>query len=274
MLESKTQIRTHVTGTHTVILISGWQDHEARVSIGNYLVGLRLSAMDYLLQIHADMLNDTVDGRLHMKRSVWEIVGETSAALDDVRKRDERNPWIAEGIWHLCMRLAPRIIDLHPTGSVVAIKPVHYSPKDHGLDGLVLYRTPSGRLGSTFIETKAYRKDPNKAIRDAVVYFQGIENGSYGSRVRHEIAQLRNGLPDELQAQVRTMFWEKERTYVANPHYDSSVPKRWDRRRARFSVDLPTVPVSAILVMPHIVQDFGVFFDEISDAMRTLVEEL
>jgi hypothetical protein len=91
------------TPTHSVVIVSGWDARvDAKRFIAQYLVGLRLSAIDCALNIRASLLDDSPEGRIDIYRSVAEVVGESNDALTNFQRTQERNPWLAEAIWHLC----------------------------------------------------------------------------------------------------------------------------------------------------------------------------
>jgi hypothetical protein len=264
------QVQKIEAPTHSTVIVSGWdKDRVTKRLIAQYLVGLRACAIDSALTIKACLIEDSDLGKIDLLGSVLEIVGESNDALTEVQKRDERNPWIAEAIWHLCMVLANRNPKIHPPGKIVAVKDVHVKAKDHGLDGLALYVIDQG-IGLTVIESKAYKNNPNRAIAKAIAYFKEIEEDKHTTRIRQDVNTLRLGLTPELQRQVRGVFWKKNRTYISNPHYDATTVVDWTRPHSGFSSRL-SVGKECIIVMPHIIRDFDLFFDEISDLMREFV---
>jgi hypothetical protein len=258
--------------THRTVEVSGWnKDVANRKAVARYLVGLRANAIDAALNIRASLENND-DDHLEINQSVIDIVGETNDRLNDNQKRTERNPWIAEGIWHLCMAIAKDLPVIHPLGQIIAVSCIHISAKDHGLDVAALYQNKDNLFGLSIIETKAYKADPNSAISDAVNFFKGVDKGDYSPTIRQLTQNLRKFLPIEKQPLIPLSFWKHERTYLPNPHYDDTVKQDWTSSRPSFR-DLK-VGKPNIIVMPNSISDFDIFFDNIADEMRNFVKAL
>jgi hypothetical protein len=257
--------------THTAIIITGWNDDdETRHAIACYLVGLRGGAIDAALKIRAQ-LEDTPQDKIELYQNVIKIVGEDNAKLTQDQKEDERNPWIAEAIWHLCLAIASRIVDWHPPGQILALDYAHVIAKDHGLDVAALYESGE-TLGMSIVETKAYKADPNKAIQKAVAFFKDVDLDLHGARIRQSVQFMRTALTPEQQSRVTGSFWKRTRSYLPNPHYDSNCEMDWTNSRPSFRELEP--PKSNIIVMPHGISNFDSFFDKISDEMRKYAKEL
>ncbi|KYP79597.1 hypothetical protein [Ferroacidibacillus organovorans] len=272
-LQSLLRIEKYESSTHHTVIVTGWDnDRDSKHLIAQYLVGLRASAIDCALNIKAYLLEDSDVGKVDLRGSVSEIVGASNDSLTKVQKRDERNPWLAEAIWHLCLVLANKKPEIHPPGRVIAVKDVHVKAKDHGLDGLALYVNDQG-IGLSVIESKAYKNDPSRAIEKAIKYFKEIDGDKHTTRIRQDVNAMRIGLPRDVQEQVRGLFWNKLRTYMPNPHYDAATIMDWTQPHNVFSRHL-SVDKESIIVMPHIIRDFDRFFEEISDLMREFVEGL
>ncbi len=271
-LKSHVTLEEYDSSTHRTLVVSGWNDNENTLrSIGHYLVGLRASALDVALNICSVLFDDTPEGKLDILNSVYELVGENENSLTDIKIRDERNPWLAEAIWHLCMFIAKERTELHPNGNIIAIGPVHVKAKDHGLDGLVIYESEE-QIGISLIESKAYKDDPNRAIRKALKFFQEIDGEEHTTRIRQDVSNIRSVLPREKQRYIVGTFWRQIRTYIPNPHYDSSVEIDWSKNRDAFtSLELTK---DNIIIMPNIVNDFERFFNEVSEEMRKFVRGL
>lgn len=253
--------------THEAIVVSGWNDNaECRRAIAVYLVGLCESAIDTALKIRADLLDDDNESGNEIYEDVCGIVAENNASLTEDQKQDERNPWIAEGLWHLCMVIANRKTEIHPIGNVVSVGPVHVRAKDHGLDGLAIYEVDEDNLGLSIIESKAYKSDPNQAISKAVAFFKQIDENKHSSRIRHSVNLMRSGLSPELQSKVSGSFWKRIRTYIPNPHYDITHTADWSNSRPSFRK--LNVTKDNIIVMPHTITNFDEFFDQLAEEMR------
>ncbi len=268
LLESRLVCASHEATTHQVVWVGGWgADANTIHAVGAYLVGLRVAAVQQSLTIRAAIKN-TPEDRAEVVTSVEAIVGASNAALTQDQKEDERNPWLAEGLWHLCLMLASRRKELHPGGEVVALDFPHVAAKDHGLDVVAIYRS-NGAFGLSLVESKAYAQDPNKAISDAVAFFRDVDAGIHDTRIRQVVAGMRSALPKDLQDAISPSLWKAHRTYIPNPHYDISVAKDWSN--ARPSLNGLKAPVH---IMPHQVDTFATFFDNVADAMRSFAASL
>ena len=266
LLKSKIELETLESSTHRALIVKGWNKDEATINaIAKYLVGLRASALDVALNICSILLDDTLEGKIDLESSINEIVGATDKSLTSIQIRDERNPWLAEGIWHLCMYLSVEIKDCHPCGDIIAIGPVHVKAKDHGLDGIVLYECADD-IGLTLIESKAYKDDPNRAIQKALKFFKEIDSEKHTTRIRQDVSNLRNALSYDKQRNIRGAFWKRNRTYIPNPHYDSSIEIDWTNKRESFK-DLK-IARDNIIIMPNIIDEFEAFFNKVSKEMR------
>ncbi|MFC3771120.1 hypothetical protein [Paenibacillus sp. GCM10012303] len=261
-------VKTYESETHDALVVSGWNnDNDTRRAVAVYLVGLCESAIDSGLNIRAALTDDGAEGAFDIYAGVCGIVKESNSELTNDQKEDERNPWIAEGLWHLCMLAASRKQDIHPLGNIISVGPAHVRAKDHGLDGLAIYKASEDTLGLTIIESKAYKLDPNRAINKAVKFFREIDEHKHSARIKHSVSMMRIALSSDLQELVSGSFWKSVRTYVPNPHYDISENIDWTNKRPSFE-NLKTLSKKNILVMPHIIDNFDNFFDEISDNMR------
>lgn len=271
-LENTVKLEIYEATTHRTLIVNGWDiNTDTLKAVAKYLVGLRASALDVALNICTVLFDDTPDGKLDILNSVNEIVGENNSSLSTIQIRDERNPWLAEGLWHLCMFLSKKIKECHPCGDIIAIGPVHVKAKDHGLDGIVLYED-EGEIGLTLIESKAYKDDPNRAINKALKFFKEIDNEKHATRIRQDVSNIRRSLPYEKQRNIVGTFWNRKRTYIPNPHYDSSISIDWTNKRDSFrSLNLTR---DNIIIMPNIINNFDDFFNEISQEMREFTRGL
>jgi hypothetical protein len=271
LLTRKLRCTSQTAKSHHVLVVEGWQDAPEVISaVATYLVGLLASAISRTLAVRASLDNTTRD-RLELLRNVEAIAGTPSTPLTITQKQDERNPWIAEGIWHLCLFLSSRRADLHPLGPVIALDLPHVGAKDHGFDVVGLYRSAQG-VGLTLVECKAYENDPNGAINAALSFYKEFDQGDHDTRARQAVASMREVLPQPDQSTISASLWKDERLYVPNPHYDASKPMEWTNTRSSFK-QLAVGP-DRIVIMPHAVQQFVGFFDSIAEAMRQLANKL
>jgi len=254
--------------THQIITVTCWNDDAStRTAIAKYLVGLIACAIDAALNIRANLEN-TASDLDEIIRSVEKIVNSP----DENHRRTERNPWIAEGLWHLCMAVAKEKAEIHPVGQIIAAKLVNISAKDHGLDVAVIYTIDSASFGLSFVECKAYKNDPNGAITKSVDFFKEIDQGDHDWRIRQSVQMLRSFLPATTQSAISNSFWKANRTYIPNPHYDESCSIDWSNSRPSFSDLGPDS--SNIIIMPHAIKEFDQFFEHISDDMKAFATSL
>jgi len=253
--------------THVVLHVTGWdQSDGTKNAVAWYLVGLIASAVDMTLSIRTDLIADSTDDRLEVVVNVEDI------ALSD--PETERNPWIAEAMWHLCLLLAGLgRLDIHPPGRIVALHPPHMLAKDHGLDVTAIYEVKNA-LGLCIVETKAYSDDPNGAISSVMDSFRKLSNthSRESRKIRAAANLMRTGLPAHAQAMVSPSFWKHTRCFVPNPHCDALAPVNWDYTRSSFR-DLQ-VDREQIIVMPHSVHGFNEFFDSITNQMLSIARSL
>jgi hypothetical protein len=255
--------------THKIIIVQGWASTPETIrSMATYLVGLLASAISVTLDVRAQITDSKAD-RLELLRSTQQIVGSAAKPLSTDQKQDQRNPWIAEGLWHLYYFLASRQAVLHPPGNIVALDFPHVSAKDHGLDILAIYRAGS-QFGLSIVECKAYENDPNGAVNDAVRTFKQIDEGKHDARIRQFVAAARSALPAAQQGEVSPSLWKDVRTYVPNPHYDSQSTMTWSNKRPSFAG--LSVPAERVIVMPHAIKAFATFFDDVGSAMLEIAE--
>jgi hypothetical protein len=257
--------------THQVLVVDGWDDSkEVRTAIARYLVGLRMCAIDAGLTIRAELAG-TAKGKAEVIATINQIIGDKPGALsaDEIAKR--RNPWIAEGIWHLCMAVAQKKAACHPPGEVVALNLPHSIPSEQGLDLTVLYRGRKG-YGLSIIETKAYPKNVANAMSRSTQFFREVDDGRHSMRLRQITSVLRNQLPKKEQDKVSLCLWEQRRVYVPNPHYDRSAAVAWSNPRASLGKLVPGA--AGVIVMPHGIDSFSKFFGHIAAGMREAAQSL
>jgi hypothetical protein len=261
-----TSVETHVLLEITGLTAAALLDH-----VATYLVGLRVESISSLLEVR-DALSDTDADRDELVRNVVAIVGDPPSGLSPKTKSDERNPWLAEALWFLCLHAANRKPALHPYGKIVALAPPHVHAKDHGLDVAGLFLS-EGLLGMSAVETKAYEKNPDKALNDAVGTFRKMDQGEFDQRARQIVALLREAMASEEQALVSPSLWRQRRAYIANPHYDSSTGANWTGKRPSFS-PWPNEIVFGACIMPHPIDGFAAYFDRLAERMWEIANEL
>jgi hypothetical protein len=168
------------------------------------------------------------------------------------------------------MTVAMRKPELHAHGSVIVVDMPHVAPKDHGLDITVIYVKDNGTLGMSFIETKAYKNNPNQAISDAVSMFDAIEAGKHNNRLRQLVTTVQSMIDEPHKSQLSTSLWKNESILIPNPHYEAAEARvQWHHQRNIFQeLNAPVV------IMPHPITDFDDYFDRVADQMRIKSQEV
>lgn len=258
--------------THHSIIITGIKNSPEIIrSLAVYMVSLIANAIEANLEVRADLIEDTEAGKEELIESVLDTIGEINE-LDRDFIEDERNPWLAEALIHLLLFISNKVNNLHPIGEVLAVGLVHDDPKDKGLDITALYQSET--LGLTIGECKAYKLNPNKAISNAVKFFDGVDsNLKTGKRIRTQVQILRQFLPAELSEMASNGFWKNERCFLTTPIFDISVNKDWSRSRNKTMGSL-NVPLNKRVIIPLAIENFDDFFNSLSDDMRKFVREL
>ncbi|WP_036217477.1 hypothetical protein [Lysinibacillus sphaericus] len=272
LFASKISVNITKTNSHHAIMITGIENEASVIrNIAVYMVALIANAIEANLQVRADLIEYTEVGIEDLVESVIDTIGETNE-LDQDFKEDERNPWLAEALIHLLLFISNHVANIHPVGEVLAVGLVHDDPKDKGLDLTALYQSET--LGLTIGECKAYKLSPNKAISNAMKFFDGVDtNKKTGKRIRSQVQILRNFLPEELSKLATHGFWNNEKCYLTTPIYDKSINTDWSRNRNKTLGSL-RVPVDKRLIIPLAIKEFDKFFDNLADEMRKFVREL
>lgn len=265
-------VDTNTITTHKVVEVSGWCQTSVIEALAMYLVVLRASVIDQAGHLCLQLIEKECNFADDLIRSVNEIIEYPNNSGEPLSewKSKWRNPWIAEGIWHCCMMVAMKRVDFHSHGTVIAVDLPHISPKDHGLDVTALYIKSNGSLGMSFVETKAYKDDPNGAIGDAVTMFKSIEAGKHDTRLRQIVTSFRSVISEEYKQKLSFSLWKNERTLIPNPHYDANgASVQWLRKRTIFST-----LKAPIIIMPHCINDYDDFFDEVAGKMKLKANEV
>ncbi len=268
LIQATLQHQLTPVASHQVLLVTGWnQSGDVRRAIARYLVGLRINAIDAALSIRAEIAN-TAAGKAEVAANVYAIVGEQPNSLSAHQKSVQQNPWIAEGIWHLCFAVARRTAALHPQGTVVAVNLPHALANDHGFDVAVLYRAQNG-FGVSIVESKAYEENVGNAIQNSIEFFREVDRGDHAVRIRQAISVMRAFVPQDDQEEISQTLWQERRCYIANPHYEAVHGPNWTHPRPALAALTPGP--GSIYVMPHGIQGFDAFFEAVAGEMRAAV---
>lgn len=255
--------------THRVIRIGGLAgDSEMHQETAIYLVGLIADAIDVSLQIRARLSFESND-HVELVRSVEKLVGSPGNPLDAQTMIDTRNPWMVEGIVHLCMCVAAAqssdsglVCSIHPVGNIVGLNKPHISAKEQGMDNVVIY-VENGEIGLSIIESKAYKNDPNKAISESVRYFAEVDTGLHDVRIRQVTNSMLDQLPPGIRDAAPASFWKQRRCYLPNPCYQPVI----DWASSRPSLKKLAVNRDYRLILPVQLSDFDGYFQDIAIRM-------
>jgi len=266
---------------HDLVIVTGWnQTPIVRRAVAEYLVGLRVMAVNSVLAVRTDLVGPS--GLAEVRQNVEAVIGVNGAGLTADQVIKSRDPWIAEGIWHLCLAASILVPGIHPHGAVFSLSLPHADATEHGIDIAVLHQAQNG-IGLSIVETKAYRNDPAEAVRRAAQFFRGINEGAYRIKIREAVQRMRSNCPPPLQNQITAQLWEEHRWYIPNPHYDDVHAANWTLNRpvltnllnAPANPGNPPLPVpQGIVIMPHAATEFDAYFDGIAADMMAFVNTL
>lgn len=268
-LAERISVEPRQAASHQVLLVKGIDGSpECLRALAIYCVGQIAKAVQVNLELRADLLGVGLQAQRQLASDVYSIIGATNSALSNGQKETERDPWLFEALSHLLIHLSRHKRDLLPAGKLVGLSMTHSHAKDHGLDLVAIYEGPLVGLGLG--ECKAWEKRPSDALRDASGKFADIEAGNYEAELRAVVGLMRKHLPSGLQTQIIGAFWHDERSYLPFIGYDSRISRDWGRKRK--VLDRLAVPTSHRILFPVPINQFRIFFDKLSDAMRAYVK--
>jgi hypothetical protein len=281
LLAQTLQFQRTPFANHDLVFVNGWNQTPAvRRAVAEYLVGLRVMAVNSVLAVRTDLVGPS--GLAEVRQNVEAIIGVNGAGLTPDQVIKSRDPWIAEGIWHLCLAVSMLVPGIHPPGAVFALSLPHADATEHGIDIAVLHQAQNG-IGLSIVETKAYRNDPAGAVSKAAKFFRGINEGAYRIKIREAVQRMRSECPLPLQNQITSQLWEERRWYVPNPHYDNVHAENWAQNRpvltnllnAPANPAIPPLPLpQGIVIMPHAVTGFDAYFNGVTADMMAFVNTL
>lgn len=257
--------------THQTAVISGFSDTtEMRTAISRYLVGLRVNAINAGLAVRAT-LADTDEDKIEVVQNVEQIIGAARGALNEDQVTKERNPWLAEGIWHLCVAAAQQRPELHPPGAVLAVNLPHPKAKNQGMDVAVIF-SQGQTFGLSIIESKAYTEDVSGALQSSLGYFKRIDAGDHSLALRQLVSVMRGQIPSIDQSKISETLWKTLRCYMPNPHFEAEHALQWTTPRPAFGKLIPGP--KNIFIMPHGIIGCLEFFECVAEGMREAASEV
>ncbi len=260
--------------THTVVSVENLSSDPALCAgIASYVVALRARSIDTALRIRAAALPDRPETKVDLRAEIRKMCGvELPAGSPAEFIQNQRDPWLSEGFSHMLIHAAAVHPNTHPPGTVVGAWTAHTRPGDPGLDVATLYRR-EGLLGVGIVETKACQNSAPAAVQEATRYFREIDRGQHSDRLRQAVDMLSAALPPDEAASLPLTLWRDERSYIANPHYESGLNgTSWKRRRRTLAELQP--PANRIVILACAIGNFRGFFNRVADSALEFVEGL
>lgn len=254
--------------SHHASVVSGLEDAPVIEALGIYLAGCVGTAIRVDLEIALDLLGNQPNEVAQLRRSVESIIGADNNVNENF-KETRRDPWITEGIAHLCAMLSRDHVNLGPPGRIEAVTLVHPDVTEHGLDQLAIFHE-APVLGVSIGEAKASDQDIGGNLTEAAVKFREVEIGIHDPDIRTTINYLRGSLPQALQSLITQTFWSDRRTFQAYAAYP--VNDGFDHRRARPALGALNGAPDTVNVVCLALDDYSQFFDDVADAIREAVE--
>ena len=252
--------------THNVAIVSGLEDASIRDALATYLLNCAVQSVRVNLAILNDLLGDSEDAATALAGELTRLLGNNNDLTDDFRQ-DQRDPWMAEALAHLLLKIAGNLPPLPPPGSLHALTPVHDDVKEHGLDLVGIYtNSASGNLGLAVSETKASANNPTAHVASAADLFTSVMTGRRDPHIRSKIQSLRHALPSQTQTLITPSFWKNECCFSAYVAMSDSCD--FDANAARPTY-LQIQPRATIVIVP--LSNYQAFFDSIADRMRSLI---
>lgn len=252
--------------THDVAVVSGLENGSIRTDLATYLLNCAAQTVSANLAILNDLLGESEDAALALRTEVARLIGANNAISDDFRQ-DHRDPWMAEGLAHLFLRIAGSLPPLPPPGCLHAITPVHDDVKEHGLDLVGIYTcTATGSLGLAISESKASESNATAHVASAGELFSDVMNGGRDPHIRSKVQALRHALPATAQALITPFFWNTEKCFSAYVAMSQSCGFNANAARTRYSQIQPRPTIIVVSL-----SNFRGFFDALADRIRQIV---
>ncbi len=251
--------------THDVAVISGLETQCVLGPLATYLLNCAAQTVSTNLAILNDLLGESNDTADALRSEVGRLIGDNNSVAEDFRQ-DHRDPWLAEGLAHLFLRIASSH-PLPPPGCLHVLTPVHDDVKEHGLDLVGIYTcTASGSLGLAVSESKASENNATSHVASAAELFREVMNGQRDPHIRSKVQALRHALPDTAQALITAAFWNDEKCFSAYVAVSGSSGFDVNAARPTYSQIQPR-PTIIILSLAN----YRGFFDGLADRMRQLI---
>lgn len=258
------QVTRNPRSSHMVSRVQSFEDLAVVRALGIYLAACIAGGVKANLKIALDLFDVVPQEAAALQKDVHQLIGANNQVSNEF-KATRRNPWIAEGIAHLCARLSHDHTHLGPLGRIEVVTNVHDDVTDHGLDQLAIYED-GGFLGISIGESKASNGNISANVTDAADNFASVQNGDHDAHIRRTVNHLRDSLPAALQTLITKSFWRDRRSFLAFAVYNNA--DTFQPQRARQSLQkLPGAPHSVNLICITL-DHYDVFFDGIATAIR------
>ncbi|MDI4648779.1 hypothetical protein [Cohnella hashimotonis] len=261
--------------SHFTVVINGLdRSPEIIRHLAVYTVAVVSHAIEANLRISADLMEDNRESILEIQGCFARYIQHNNNYSTATEKRfidRARNPWLAEVIVHMLLNISTTVRNLHPPGEILTTSFVHDLPTDNGLDAAALFISQS--LGVVVVECKAYKNRPAAAFRDATNYYTNFNNNHIlGKRIRTHVQVMRGYLTEEYRNQATNSFWKQEKSFVPTIFYDSSKNEDWSIGRDQMRNMV--VNKDKRILVPIVIDNFHLFFNELSDAIRVYIGEM
>jgi hypothetical protein len=266
-IESAITVTQETANSHVCTMVYGLEHPKPIQAIGIYLAACISTAIKANLEIALDLTGSSPNELTQLRNTVHRIIGPDNQ-ISNIEKETRRNPWITEGLAHLCAMLSRKQQFLFPAGRIEALNLVHSDVTDHGLDHFGIFHR-SKKLGVSIGECKTSDKDISGNLTDASTKFHEVINGIHDPRIRTHIQYLRASLPSEIESLITQTFWKEKQLFTAYISYPEHLSFNAKRRRPTFE-NIQGSP-SSVNVISFELKDFDAFFNNLSDAIRQAI---
>lgn len=258
--------------THVAVRASDLENPAVPPALGRYFVGLVAGIVDEDASLTEELLAVEPESVTEVRSQIERMVGVDNNFPDTASKhfRDRvRNPYIAEVIAHALVLLRKHRDTACLVGPPAALKNPHADPRRQGLDLIGIY-DDNGLPAAVVGEAKSSRKYGGRRLKEAAVFFSGIDAGKRGVELRLELGALKHVLDDDLRSGIADGFWRNNCCYLPVIVFSKAINETTDHP------DLGDLQPdqSSIRLIALRLQSFHSFFNEVADQIRVAADEL
>ncbi len=252
--------------SHWVVEVEGLEDPGAVSALGRYATALIAQVVRIDLLFSAELLEASPAFLATLTANVHQAIGGDNHISNDFR-RYQRDPWITEAIGHLLFRIAAEQDSHCVPGRVAVLTLPHIQVRQQGLDLIGVYTLADG-AGISITESKASETYGNSQLTKAVKLFRALDRGDRSSDLLQALNLFSKYLPDNLRAAAPAAMWAGERIYAPLLAFRTSFHPTTERPTTLGALKVPHDRRRLLAVR---LNDYGTFFDEVADAMRTAI---